>query len=108
MSSHFCCCQKCPNHFWKLRNNARLIIHIFMYFSHLYLIQKNSKSFLFYVKWKRIEQQVFFQFPVADPAHLGLGLLLGLEPTREGVSGARHVRSICIRRPPCRLLGTLE
>src|SRR4051812_25348530 len=91
MSSQFCCCQKFPNHFWKLRNNARLIIHIFMYFSHLYLIQKNPELFSVSFKWKRDQQQVFFSFSIScwKPSPPSLHSAAHLEPFQR--SGTRRL-----------------
>src|SRR4051794_37402806 len=42
----------------------------------------------------------FFSIPVAGPVHLGLSLLLRLEPSREEVSSGRHEPLISIQRCP--------
>ena len=101
-SSTFCCCQKCPNHFWKLKNNARIILHIFMYFYALCLILENPEPPLFHFLNRKGGTEglfLFFSFPVAGPAQLILPPLSWDLAHVEGVSGRAPQPLISIERP---------
>ena len=64
-SSTFCCCQKCSNHFWKLRNIAGIILHILCILNLVIIFEKPQVPFLFLLNGKGFQGlsfSLFFSF----------------------------------------------